>query len=310
MNTVEVHGLNRGFPGAPAALRDVSFVVAPGELCAVVGPDGAGKTTLIRVLCGLLRPHGGETTVLSHSLPREARAVRRSVGYLSQGFSLYGDLSVDENLAFMARLHGVRDFAARREELLGFTRLAAFHTRPAALLSGGMKKKLALAATLVHRPRLILLDEPTTGVDPVSRRDFWVLLSSLRDQGVSILLTTPYLDEAERCDRVVMLHHGGVLDWNSPAALTEPLQGRVFELTVPAPRQAANLLRRQLGEQVQVQLLGDRLHLLLPPGPAQDALERIGSLLEHAGLGPAAIRPRRPRLENVFIAKTRDKEAA
>jgi ABC-2 type transport system ATP-binding protein len=309
MNTVEVRGLSRSFAAIPA-LQEVSFTVTPGELCAVVGPDGAGKTTLVRVLCGLLRPDSGELSVLSYSLPREARAVRRSVGYLSQGFTLYGDLSVDENLAFMARLHGVKDFAARREELLGFTRLAAFHTRPAALLSGGMKKKLALAATLVHHPRLILLDEPTTGVDPVSRRDFWVLLSALRDQGVSILLTTPYLDEAERCDRVVMLHHGRVLDWNTPAALNAPLQGRVFELTVAGSRRAADLLRRELGPAVDVQLFGDRLNLLLPPGSTQEALARVSSLLAGAGLGPAAIRARRPRLENVFIAKTRDKEAA
>lgn len=309
MNTIEVQGLERSFAAKPA-LRAVSFAVAPGELCAVVGPDGAGKTTLVRLLCGLLRPHGGELSVLSHSLPREARVVRRSVGYLSQGFTLYGDLSVDENLAFMARLHGVRDFAGRRRELLGFTRLAPFHSRPAALLSGGMKKKLALAATLVHRPRLIVLDEPTTGVDPVSRRDFWVLLSTLRDQGVSILLTTPYLDEAERCDRVVMLHHGRVLDWNSPAALTAALQGRVFELTVPAPRKAESLLRMQPGLTMQVQLMGDRLHLLTPPGPTQEALRQVAGLLDGASLGPVVIRARRPRLENVFIAKTQDKEGA
>jgi len=309
MNTVEVRGLSRSF-AATQALQEVSFLVAAGELCAVVGPDGAGKTTLVRVLCGLLRPHGGQVFVLSHPLPREARAVRRSVGYLSQGFTLYGDLSVDENLAFMARLHGVRDFAARRKELLGFTRLAAFHTRPAALLSGGMKKKLALAATLVHRPRLILLDEPTTGVDPVSRRDFWVLLSTLRDQGVSILLTTPYLDEAERCDTVLMLHRGRVLDWNSPAELTRPLKGRVFELTVPAPRQAADLLRSRFGTELQVQLFGDRLDLLLPPAHVQDALSRIGSLLDGSGLGPAVVRQRRPRLENAFITKIQDKEVA
>jgi ABC-2 type transport system ATP-binding protein len=309
MDTIEVGGLNRSFTGAKA-LGDVSFRVASGELCAVVGPDGAGKTTLVRILCGLLRPHEGRVTVLSHPLPLEAGAVRRSVGYLSQGFSLYGDLSTDENLAFMARLHGVRDFAKRREELLEFTRLAPFRSRPAALLSGGMKKKLALAATLVHRPSLILLDEPTTGVDPVSRRDFWVLLSTLRDQGVSILLTTPYLDEAERCDRVLMLDRGSVLDCNTPAELTGPLKNRVFELIVPAPRQAAGLLRQELSGELQVQLFGDRLDLLLPRMPLQATLNRIESLLKDSGLGPVRLRPRRPRLENAYIFKIQEREAA
>jgi ABC-2 type transport system ATP-binding protein len=308
MNAVEVRALSRRF-AATQALEEVSFLVASGELCAVVGPDGAGKTTLVRILCGLLRPHGGQVSVLSHPLPREVRIVRRSVGYLSQGFTLYGDLSVDENLAFMARLHGVKDFALRREELLSFTRLSAFHDRPAALLSGGMKKKLALAATLVHRPRLILLDEPTTGVDPVSRRDFWILLSTLRDQGISILLTTPYLDEAERCDRVLMLHRGRVLEWNRPAQLTASLKDRVFELTVPAVRQAADLLRRKFADRIQVQLFGDRLDLLLPPTHTEQTLRRIGALIDSSGLGPVTVRSRRPRLENAFIAKIQEKEA-
>jgi ABC-2 type transport system ATP-binding protein len=173
-----------------------------------------------------------------------------------------------------------------------------------------MKKKLALAATLVHRPALILLDEPTTGVDPVSRRDFLVLLSEIRDQGVSILLTTPYLDEAERCDRVVLLHQGRLLDWSTPAGLIATLQGRVFELAGPEPRRAAELLRLRLGQDMQVQMMGDRLNLLLPPGATEETLRGAASLLEQAGLGPVAIRARRARLENVFIARTGDKEAA
>jgi ABC-2 type transport system ATP-binding protein len=309
MNTVEVSGLRRCFDSLEA-LRDVSFSVTAGELCAVVGPDGAGKTTLARLLCGLLRPHGGQAIVLSHPLPQEARTVRRSVGYLSQGFTLYRDLTVDENLSFLARLHGVRDFAARREELLSFTRLAPFASRQAAELSGGMKKKLALAAALLHHPPLIVLDEPTTGVDPVSRRDFWVLLSRLRDAGVSILLTTPYLDEAERCDRVVMLHRGEVLDWDAPAALIAPLQDRVFELILADARRGRELIEHELGGSFQVQLFGDRLHLLLAEREKrQGILKMITAAVDAAGLGPAAVRPVRPRLENVFISRIRSREA-
>ena len=168
----------------------------------VIGPDGAGKTTTIRLLCGLLRPDGGTLRVLGHDPVREHQALTRKVGYFSQRFSLYGDLSIDENIAFFAEIHGLKRYDERRNRLLEMTQLTPFRDRLADRLSGGMKQKLALACTLVHEPQVILLDEPTTGVDPVSRREFWKLLSEFLAQGITILMATPYLDEAERCSRV------------------------------------------------------------------------------------------------------------
>src|SRR5436190_18513648 len=190
--------------GRTTAVREVSLSVGRGEMFGVIGPDGAGKTTTIRMICGLLPPDTGTVRVLDLDPVRDHRRLTESVGYLSQRFSLYGDLSIDENIAFFAEIHGVRDFAARRDRLLELTQLAPFRTRLAERLSGGMKQKLALACTLVHEPDVIVLDEPTTGVDPVSRREFWKLLSEFLSQGITIVMATPYLDEAERCSRVAL----------------------------------------------------------------------------------------------------------
>jgi drug efflux transport system ATP-binding protein len=194
--------------GTTEALAGLTLDVQRGEMFGLIGADGAGKTTAIRVICGLLHADGGEVRVLGRDPVREHRAVTDKVGYLSQRFSLYGDLSIDENIAFFAEIHGVRDYQRRRDQLLEMTQLKPFRTRLADRLSGGMKQKLALACTLVHEPELILLDEPTTGVDPVSRREFWKLLSEFLAHGITILMSTPYLDEAERCSRVALLHAG------------------------------------------------------------------------------------------------------
>ena len=180
METIlSTHHLSRMFGGV-RAVEDVNLDVREGEMFGLVGPDGSGKTTSIRLLCGILTPTSGSATVLGHDIVKEPEAVKREIGYLSQRFTLYGDLSVDENIEFFAEINGVFDFKERREELLAFTRLTPFRTRLADRLSGGMKQKLALACTLIHKPRLIFLDEPTTGVDPVSRRDFWKILQSLQ----------------------------------------------------------------------------------------------------------------------------------
>lgn len=221
---VEVVGVTRRH-GSIEALRAVTFDVQRGEMFGLIGSDGAGKTTTIRLMCGLLRPDAGTLRVLGQDPVREHRAVTERVGYLSQRFSLYGDLTIDENIAFFAEIHGVRDYGGRRDQLLDMTQLTPFRTRLADRLSGGMKQKLALACTLVHEPELILLDEPTTGVDPMSRREFWKLLSEFRALGITIVMSTPYLDEAERCSRVALLHEGHLLACDEPARLRAELPG-------------------------------------------------------------------------------------
>ena len=205
--------------GATAALAGLSFDVAKGEMFGLIGPDGAGKTTAIRLLCGLLHPDAGSVRVLGADPAREHAVITERVGYLSQRFTLYGDLTIDENIEFFAEIHGVPNFRPRREQLLEMTRLTPFRKRLAERLSGGMKQKLALACTLVHQPELVVLDEPTTGVDPVSRREFWKLLSEFLARGVTIVMSTPYLDEAERCTRVALMHEGQVLAADQPGRL-------------------------------------------------------------------------------------------
>ena len=219
--------------GATTALAGLSFDVARGEMFGLIGPDGAGKTTAIRLLCGLLHPDAGSVRVLDADPAREHGLITERVGYLSQRFTLYGDLTIDENIEFFAEIHGVRNFRPRREQLLEMTRLAPFRTRLADRLSGGMKQKLALACTLVHEPELVVLDEPTTGVDPVSRREFWKLLSEFLARGVTIVMSTPYLDEAERCSRVALMHEGQVLAVDQPGRLRGQMAGGLVEVVAP-----------------------------------------------------------------------------
>src|SRR5918995_2653300 len=222
------------------AVRDLSMSIEQGEMFGLIGPDGAGKTTTIRLMCGLLKPNNGSVRVLGRDPVKEHLHVTQTLGYLSQRFSLYGDLSIDENISFFAEIHGLnmRDPAIkdRRERLLELTQLVKFRARLAEQLSGGMKQKLALACTLVHEPRIILLDEPTTGVDPVSRREFWKLLSEFLAQGITILMATPYLDEAERCSRVALLHEGQLVALDTPARLRGLMPGRMLEVMArPVP---------------------------------------------------------------------------
>ena len=203
--------------GAVTAIDELTLEVHPGEMFGLIGPDGAGKTTTIRLAGGLLRPDAGRIGVFGRDPVAEHRAITAEVGYLSQRFSLYGDLTIDENIAFFAEIHGVKRFAPARDRLLDMTQLTPFRARRADRLSGGMKQKLALACTLVHEPRLLLLDEPTTGVDPVSRREFWKLLAEFLSRGLTIVMATPYLDEAERCARVALLHEGHLLALDTPS---------------------------------------------------------------------------------------------
>src|SRR5437899_12105828 len=230
--------------GTTVAVNELTLSVERGEMFGLIGPDGAGKTTTIRLMCGLVPPDQGRVRILDLDPVRDHRRLTDSVGYLSQRFSLYGDLSVDENVAFFAEIHGVRDYAARRDRLLDLTQLTPFRTRLADRLSGGMKQKLALACTLVHEPELIILDEPTTGDDPVSRREFWKLLSEFLSQGITIVMATPYLDEAERCSRVALLNQGRLLALDTPAALRATLHGSLYEVRIGEHRRAPAVLRR------------------------------------------------------------------
>src|SRR5437899_10923453 len=243
--------------GTTVAVNELTLSVERGEMFGLIGPDGAGKTTTIRLMCGLVPPDQGRVRILDLDPVKDHRRLTDSVGYLSQRFSLYGDLSVDENVAFFAEIHGLRDYAARRDRLLEMTQLAPFRSRLADRLSGGMKQKLALACTLVHEPDLIVLDEPTTGVDPVSRREFWKLLSDFLSQGITIVMATPYLDEAERCARVALLHEGRLLALDRPALLRATLHGSLYEVIVREHRQAASVLRG-LPEVSDVQMFGER----------------------------------------------------
>jgi len=285
--------------GATAALANVSCAIERGEMFGIIGPDGAGKTTMIRVMCGLLRADHGSVRIADRDPVREHRQVSERVGYLSQRFSLYGDLSIDENIAFFADIHGVADYELRRDRLLEMTRLMPFRARRADRLSGGMKQKLALACTLVHEPEVILLDEPTTGVDPVSRREFWKLLAEFLGQGLTIVLATPYLDEAERCARVALLDRGRLLALDRPAALQATVRGATFEIVAAPPRRALEIARGHTGAR-QVQLFGDRLHVQVDEDAAA---ERVAARLRIEGIEVASVRRIVPTLEDVFIER-------
>jgi len=286
--------------GAIKALESVSFEVGSGEMFGVIGPDGAGKTTAIRLACGLLRPDSGRILVKGRDPVREHRAVTQAVGYLSQRFSLYGDLTIDENIAFFAEIHGMRRYDAARDRLLAMTQLTPFRARRADRLSGGMKQKLALACTLVHEPEVLLLDEPTTGVDPVSRREFWKLLSEFLTGGLTIVMTTPYLDEAERCARVALLHTGRLLAIDRPAALQATLDGRLVEVLADAPRPPLDVLASVDGVE-DVQAFGDRAHVRLARGTQVQGVARITEALRGRGIGVLSARPVTATLEDVFI---------
>jgi ABC-2 type transport system ATP-binding protein len=294
--------------GATTAVRELSLSVERGEMFGLIGPDGAGKTTTIRLTCGLLAPDGGSVRVLDMDPVREHRRLTTSVGYLSQRFSLYGDLSIDENIAFFAEIHGVRDYRARRDRLLDMTQLTPFRARQADRLSGGMKQKLALACTLVHEPALIVLDEPTTGVDPVSRREFWKLLSEFLAQGITIVMATPYLDEAERCKRVALLHDGRLLALDRPDALRATLPGALFEVIVSDHRRAPAILERIPGV-ADVQMFGERAHVVIDDASAA-AQDRLRSQLAAAGVTVIGVRPLAPSLEDVFIARLHQRQGA
>ena len=295
MKIVEINNLRKSY-GDTTAVDGVSFKIQKGEMFGLVGPDGAGKTTTIRTLCGLISADDGEVKLLGAKIEEDKKRIQEKIGYLSQKFSLYGDLSVDENLEFFADIHDVKDYTSRREELLEFTRLKPFRKRPADRLSGGMKQKLALACSLIHRPEILFLDEPTTGVDPVSRRDFWKILSTLLSEGLTVLITTPYLDEAERCTRVSLMDKGKLLKTDTPDNVKKSIQRDVLEIVCSPIHEAVRLIRGNSG--LEVQIFGDRLNAVIENTEEEN---KIISLLESGKIKIESKRLIAPSLENVFI---------
>jgi ABC-2 type transport system ATP-binding protein len=297
-DAIRFEGVEKHY-GAVRAVDGLSFTVRRGEMFGLIGPDGAGKTTAIRLACGLLRPDRGQIRVLGQDPIANHRALTGAVGYLSQRFSLYGDLSIDENIAFQAELHGLRRYNAERDRLLDMTQLTPFRKRRADNLSGGMKQKLALACTLIHEPDLLVLDEPTTGVDPVSRREFWKLLSEFLASGLTIVMATPYLDEAERCGRVALLHDGRVMALDAPGVLREAFPGPLLEVVVNAQRPPLDLLASLPGVS-DVQVFGDGAHVRLS-GRAAESVAPVTAALMQRGLEPISVRPVPASLEDVYI---------
>ena len=301
-NAIELRSVTKKF-GDITAVNSLTLEVRRGEMFALVGPDGAGKTTTIRMLCGITVPTEGELSVLGYDLKKQPDEVRKRIGYLSQKFSLYGDLTVDENIEFFAEIHGVKDYKPRRNELLEFTRLTQFRSRLADKLSGGMKQKLALACTLVHTPEVIFLDEPTTGVDPVSRRDFWKVLSNLLKSGITIVMTTPYLDEAERCTHVALMNEGSILIADTPPNVKKVMKGTIVEIVCSEIRSSFKLLR-QYSPVKEVQAFGDRLNIVVDNAES-DVPKVIAYLAVHKiTVDDWRIIP--PSLENVFISLLSD----
>ena len=298
-SAIRLAGVTKRY-GDVIAVNGLTFDVRAGEMFGLIGPDGAGKTTTIRLIGGLLRADAGSIAVQGRDPVADHQAITGAVGYLSQRFSLYGDLTIDENIAFFAEIHGVRHFEPARDRLLDMTQLTPFRTRRADRLSGGMKQKLALACTLVHEPQILLLDEPTTGVDPVSRREFWKLLSEFLSRGLTILMATPYLDEAERCTRVALLHEGRLLALDEPLALQNVLRGQLLEVTTDTPRPPVEVLTRVKGV-ADVQPFGDRAHVRLAGLTQAEGIAAIERALREAGIASFSVRPIVPSLEDVFI---------
>ncbi|MBI5768279.1 MAG: ABC transporter ATP-binding protein [Verrucomicrobia bacterium] len=300
MSALRTTALRRTF-GATVALDALDLDVAEGEIFGLVGPDGAGKTTTMRLLTGILSPTAGTATVAGFDVARDSERLKDHIGYMSQRFGLYPDLTVLENLEFYADIYGVpaRGRAERTERLLGFSHLTPFKQRLAGHLSGGMKQKLGLACALIHTPRVLFLDEPTNGVDPVSRRDFWRILYQLVRDGVTIFVSTAYLDEAERCNRLALLHQGRLLGLGTPDEVKALMPGTLLEVRTDSPRRTAALLREQLAG-AAIGLFGDRVHVATREPTQVEA--RARELIATAGFELHSIRPIAPSLEDVFVA--------
>ncbi|MGD0938398.1 MAG: ABC transporter ATP-binding protein [Terracidiphilus sp.] len=298
-SAIVAEGLTKSFPGV-RAVEGLSFDVRAGEIFGLVGPDGAGKTTTLRMLAGIMPPDAGKATVAGFDVTRDPEGAKHALSYMPQRFGLYEDLTVDENIRFYADLFGVKraERNARSEQLLIAAGMNEFRRRLAGKLSGGMKQKLGLVCALIHRPKVILLDEPTTGVDPVSRRDFWRILYELVAEGVAILTSTAYLDEAERCHRVALLHQGKLLFCDTPANLRAGLGKGVLSITSPEPR----LLRSELNNADGISsllLTGDGVHVVVDN--AARRIPEFEGLLTHSNIPFDAILKIAPSIEDLFV---------
>ena len=302
MTIVAAQGLTRRF-GALTAVDHLNLEVAQGEIFALVGPDGAGKTTSMRMLCGLMDPTEGRAMVAGFDVSKDPDAVKDQIGYMAQRFGLYGDLTVDENMAFYGDLFGIvgREREQLSTRLLQMTRMEPFRKRQAAKLSGGMKQKLALMCTLLHKHRVLFLDEPTNGVDPVSRRDFWAILYQLISEGLTVLVSTAYMDEAERANRVGMMHRGRMVRCDSPTALKESLDETCYRVHFPHPEEARPVLERQPGV-LGVHHAGIEYHLFID--------ERVTTVDRLQQVTPFTYQKITPSLEDVFIALARKEDLA
>jgi ABC-2 type transport system ATP-binding protein len=296
---VNVKALRKNY-GEVQALRDLNLEIRSGERYGLIGPDGAGKTTLLRILTGLLVPQSGEVRVLGFDPVTQQEMIKSGIGYMPQRFSLYPDLTVAENMRFFADIYHIPKVERQQltERLLHFSRLGPFVNRRAGALSGGMKQKLALSCTLIHTPKLLILDEPTTGVDPVSREEFWAILNDLRGQGVTVLVTTPYMDEAALCDRVTLVYQGQVLATGTPEEVTATFPRHIVQVFTPQPQEAARALEGVCGSNT-AQLFGDRVHLAV--NDVEACLQEARRKLEAAGIPCTAVRKGRPSLEDTFV---------
>ncbi len=300
---ISAENLSRGFKNV-TAVHGLNLTVRRGEIFGLVGPDGSGKTTTIRMLCAIMDPSEGSAQVAGFDTVSESEQIKRRIGYMAQRFNLYGDLSVVENLDFFADVFQVRgrERRERKERLLRFARLTEFRKRRAAHLSGGMQKKLALACTLVHQPEIIFLDEPTTGVDPVSRREFWDILTELHLQGITIFVSTPYMDEAERCSRVGLMYQGRIVVCDVPDRIKMLVAGELLELRPSDLRHAEEVIAGLEGV-LEIQTYGDLLHVFVDDASVRQ--DTLRGALTAADIGIVSLRHTRPRMEEAFVSLVR-----
>jgi drug efflux transport system ATP-binding protein len=306
MDAIRTENLTKVFDGIPA-VDAFTLSVEEGEIFGLVGPDGAGKTTTMRLLTAIMDPTAGEAWVTGHHTVREAEAIKEEIGYMSQRFGLYPDLTVMENIDFYADIYGVprKGREAKIDRLLSFSNLTPFKKRHAGNLSGGMKQKLGLACALIHTPKVLFLDEPTNGVDPVSRRDFWRILYQLLREKVTIFVSTAYLDEAERCSRVGLIHKGKLLAVGTPDEVKRLMRGTILEVRASIPRRATAVLRKEFGPD-SVSLFGDKVHVVTSmPGKAARDVELT---LRKEDLEFSGVRAIEPALEDVFVSVLADEK--